>query len=157
MELPTLEFNRLPAAEFDEPDTKFNNPGNPVVALPLPGWKTLSPRPTTLGTPFTGVTEATRGLNDGSADACVDAVWYPNMAATSCAHISTYWASVAMMAGVLMPRKLVATREAKSTRLAAMTGGGTVAAKAASWAAAAACAWMEDCPANTDVDSSHWA
>ncbi|PQM44812.1 hypothetical protein C1Y40_05030 [Mycobacterium talmoniae] len=36
------------------------------------------------------------------------------------------------MAGVLMPRKLVATSVANSERFAAITGGGTVAANAVS-------------------------
>jgi hypothetical protein len=45
-----------------------------------------------------------------------------------------------MMAAVFIPKKLVATNVANSARLAAITGGGTVAANAASKAAAAALA-----------------
>jgi hypothetical protein len=43
-----------------------------------------------------------------------------------------YCASVAAIAGVFCPKKFVATRVASKTRLAAMTGGGTVIANAAS-------------------------
>ena len=50
----------------------------------------------------------------------------------SCAHISAYCASVAAIAGVFCPKKFVATNAASRLRLAAMTGGGTVAANAAS-------------------------
>ncbi|CAG6916059.1 hypothetical protein PICSAR240_03696 [Mycobacterium avium subsp. paratuberculosis] len=50
----------------------------------------------------------------------------------SCTHISAYCASVAAMAAELTPRKLVATSVASNDRLAAITGGGTVAANAAS-------------------------
>src|SRR6185437_8095316 len=64
------------------------------------------------------------------------------MAAASCAHISAYMASVIMIAGVFCPKKLVATRAANSARLAAIAGGGTVIANAASYAAAAARAWF---------------
>ena len=60
------------------------------------------------------------------------------MAPASWAHISMYWASVAAMAGVFCPKKLVAISVANNTRLAAITGGGTVIANAASKAAAAA-------------------
>ena len=48
------------------------------------------------------------------------------MAAASWAHISMYWASVAAIAGVFCPKKLVATNVINNTRLAAITGGGTV-------------------------------
>src|ERR1700731_26982 len=64
------------------------------------------------------------------------------MAAASWAHISMYWASVAMIAGVFCPKKLVATSVPNSTRLATITGGGTVIANVASNAAAAARAWL---------------
>src|SRR5882757_7027979 len=64
------------------------------------------------------------------------------MAAASCAHISAYRASVIMIAGVFCPRKLVATKAASSARFAAITGGGTVIANAASYAATAARAWL---------------
>ncbi len=57
---------------------------------------------------------------------------YPYMVAASWAHISAYWASLAMMAGVFCPKTLVATKLASWARLAAITGGGTVAANAAS-------------------------
>ena len=67
------------------------------------------------------------------------------MAAASWAHISAYRASVAMMAALLIPRKLVATSIANCARLAAITGGGTVAANAVSNADAAACAWAAAC------------
>ena len=52
-----------------------------------------------------------------------------------------YWASVAAIAGVFCPKKFVATSVINNTRLAAITGGGTVIANAASKAAAAARAW----------------
>src|SRR5271156_174375 len=64
------------------------------------------------------------------------------MAAASCAHISAYRASVIMIAGVFCPRKLVATKAASSARFAAIAGGGTVIANAASYAATAARAWL---------------
>ncbi|KZS69076.1 hypothetical protein LAUMK35_02442 [Mycobacterium pseudokansasii] len=67
------------------------------------------------------------------------------MAAASWAHISAYCASVAAIAGVFCPRMLVATRAASRTRLAATTGGGTVIAKAVSYAAAEAMAWVAAC------------
>ena len=54
------------------------------------------------------------------------------MAAASWAHISMYWASVAAIAGVFWPRMLVAINAASRARLAAITGGGTVAANAVS-------------------------
>ncbi|OBI03843.1 hypothetical protein A5679_15955 [Mycobacterium scrofulaceum] len=63
------------------------------------------------------------------------------------AHISAYCASVAMIAAVLSPRKFVATSITSRARFAAISGGGTVAAKAASNAAAAARAWPAACPA----------
>ena len=50
----------------------------------------------------------------------------------SCAHISAYWISVAAIAGVFCPKKLVATSVASRLRLAAITGGGTVMANAVS-------------------------
>jgi hypothetical protein len=62
------------------------------------------------------------------------------MAAASWAHISAYCASVAMIAGVLIPRKLLATSVASWVLLAAISGGGTVIAYAASKAAADAVA-----------------
>jgi hypothetical protein len=43
-----------------------------------------------------------------------------------------YWASVAMIAGVFWPKKLVAISAINRARLAAITGGGTVIANAAS-------------------------
>ena len=64
------------------------------------------------------------------------------MAAASWAHISMYWASVAMIAGVFCPKKLVAISVISNTRLATITGGGTVIANALSNAAAAARAWL---------------
>src|SRR6516225_4487161 len=50
-----------------------------------------------------------------------------------------------MMAGVLKPMKLVATRVASSARFSAITGGGTTPARAASKAAAACPAAMAAC------------
>jgi hypothetical protein len=49
---------------------------------------------------------------------------------------------VAAIAGVFCPKMLVAISIINSARLAAITGGGTVAAKAASYAAAATLAWL---------------
>src|SRR5271165_6675967 len=64
------------------------------------------------------------------------------MAAASWAHISMYWASVAAIAGVFCPKKLVAMSVISSTRLAAISGGATVIVNAVSNAAAAARAWL---------------
>jgi hypothetical protein len=55
----------------------------------------------------------------------------------SWAHISPYWVSVVAIAEVFCPKKLEATSAISRVRLAATTGGGTVSAKAASYAAAA--------------------
>ena len=52
-----------------------------------------------------------------------------------------------MIAGVFMPKKLVATNIANCARLAAISGGGTVAANADSNADAAALAWVAACSA----------
>ena len=54
------------------------------------------------------------------------------IAVASWAHISLYSASVAMIAGVFCPRKLVAVSAISRLRLAAITHGGTVAANASS-------------------------
>ncbi len=43
-----------------------------------------------------------------------------------------YWASVATIAGVFCPKKFVAINVTNNTRLAAITGGGTVIANAVS-------------------------
>src|SRR5580693_295650 len=64
------------------------------------------------------------------------------MAAASWAHISMYSASVAAIAALFCPKKLVAINVINNTRLAAITGGGTVIANAVSKAAAAARAWL---------------
>src|SRR5271167_1342114 len=77
------------------------------------------------------------------------------MVPASWAHISMYWASVTAIAGVFWPRKLVAIRLANSTRLAAITGGGTVMANAVSKAAAATWAWLAVCSARSDNELSH--
>src|SRR5947209_12507956 len=69
------------------------------------------------------------------------------MAAASWAHISEYCASVVAIAGVFCPKMFVAIRAISRLRLAATTGGGTVAAKAVSYAAAAALAWPAACSA----------
>ena len=50
---------------------------------------------------------------------------YPYMAVASCAHISMYWASVAAIAALFCPKKLVAMNVVNRTRFARMTGGGT--------------------------------
>jgi len=54
------------------------------------------------------------------------------MAALSWAHISPYCASLAAIAGVFCPRMLVAISNIVRLRLAAITAGCTVIAKAAS-------------------------
>ena len=70
---------------------------------------------------------------------------YWNIAAESCAHISAYWASNCAMIPLLRPKTLVCAAWVNSARLAAINGGGTTAANAASkaaaadWACAAAC------------------
>src|SRR5438309_11440548 len=64
------------------------------------------------------------------------------MATASWAHISAYWISVAAIAGVFCPKTLVATSCASWLRLAAISAGGTCAANAASYAPAAAVAWV---------------
>ncbi|EUA88659.1 PPE FAMILY domain protein [Mycobacterium ulcerans str. Harvey] len=61
------------------------------------------------------------------------------MAVASCAHISAYSASVAAIAGVLMP-EIGSHQRQQLHRFAATTLGGTVMANAASNAAAAAAA-----------------
>src|SRR6202000_3476673 len=77
------------------------------------------------------------------------------MATASCAHISAYWISVAAIAGVFCPKKLVATSAASRLRLAAITGGGTVMANAVSYAPAAGWAWPSDSSACSAVAVSH--
>jgi hypothetical protein len=64
---------------------------------------------------------------------------------------------VAAIAALFWPRKLVATSVISRLRLAAMTGGGTVMANAASYAAVAALAWMAVSSAWTPVVRIHWA
>ncbi|CFR40027.1 Uncharacterised protein [Mycobacterium tuberculosis] len=73
------------------------------------------------------------------------------MAIASWDHISAYWASVAAIAGAFWPSTLVAISAMSWARLASMTGGGTVAANAASYAAAAASACAPACSARTAV------
>src|SRR5690242_3223730 len=58
-----------------------------------------------------------------------------------------YWASVTAIAAVFCPKKLVATSDINTLRLAATTGGGTVIANAASYAPAAILAWVAACAA----------
>ena len=84
--------------------------------------------------------EATGGrLKDGSKDAAdVAPTWYPTIAATSWAHISTYSNSLAKIAGVFWPRMFVATRVPSVTRLIVTAAGTTVALCADSNAVAAA-------------------
>ena len=65
-------------------------------------------------------------LNGSSAEASAAEAEYAYIVAASWAHISMYWASVAMIAGVFWPKKLVAINVINNTRLAAITGGGTV-------------------------------
>src|ERR1700733_13995482 len=72
------------------------------------------------------------GLNGVTVVAAAEAPAYPYIAAASRAHISAYWASVAAIAGVFCPTMLVATNAANDARLAAISGGGTVAANAVS-------------------------
>src|ERR1700684_2951943 len=69
------------------------------------------------------------------------------MAAASWAHISIDWSAIAAIAGVFCPKKLVAISVINNTRLAAITGGGTVIANAVSKAAAANRAWTAVCSA----------
>src|ERR1700744_741241 len=66
------------------------------------------------------------------------AYWY--IATASCAHISTYSASLAAIAGEFWPRKLVAVNEASWTRFAVTADGGTVIPYAASKTSAASLA-----------------
>ncbi|ORV60536.1 hypothetical protein AWC06_14530 [Mycobacterium fragae] len=72
------------------------------------------------------------GVNGDTVDATCEAAAYPYIAAASWAHISMYCASVAMIAGVFCPKKFVAISAINNARLAAITGGGTVIANAAS-------------------------
>jgi hypothetical protein len=72
------------------------------------------------------------GMNGVIVVASDDALAYPYMAAASWAHISPYCASVAAIAGLFWPKKFVAINAASWARLAAITGGGTVAANAVS-------------------------
>src|ERR1700677_4824582 len=78
------------------------------------------------------------------------------MAAASWAHISAYRASFIMIAGVFCPRKLVATKAASSARFAAIAGGGTIIANAASYAATAARAWLAVSSAWAPVEVNQW-
>jgi hypothetical protein len=66
-----------------------------------------------------------------------------------------YSSSVAMIAGVFCPRKLVATSNSNKARLAAISIGGTVITNAASYAAAAALAWAPACSACPAVSLIH--
>ena len=59
------------------------------------------------------------------------------------------------IAGVFCPKKFVATSAINRLRLAAIIGGGTVAANAASNAAAAARTWLAVCPASAAVALIH--
>ncbi|VAZ71814.1 hypothetical protein LAUMK4_00658 [Mycobacterium persicum] len=65
-----------------------------------------------------------------------------------------YWASVVAIAAVFWPKKLVAISASSWARLAAITGGGTVIAKACSKAVAAAVAWAAVCRACSAVTVS---
>jgi hypothetical protein len=96
-----------------------------------------------------GVVVLGGAVKGASTEAAADEAVYPYMAPASWAHISMYWASVAAIAGVFCPKKLVAIRFISKTRFAAITGGGTVIAKAASKAAAAARAWLAVASART--------
>jgi hypothetical protein len=71
-------------------------------------------------------------VNGLNVVAAAEAPAYPFIAAASWAHISAYCASVAAIAGVFCPKMLVATKAANNVRLAAITGGATVAVNAAS-------------------------
>src|SRR5262249_5990672 len=71
-------------------------------------------------------------VNGGNAEAAADAPAYPYIAPASCAHISPYSASVAAIAGVVWPRTFVAISDIRCARFAAIIGGGTVIANAAS-------------------------
>jgi hypothetical protein len=84
-------------------------------------------------------------VNGDSFEAAVEEPAYPYIAAASWAHICAYWASVAAIAPVFWPRMFVATSPASNERFAAITGGGTVIAKAVSKAAAEAIACVAAC------------
>ena len=79
-----------------------------------------------------GSADSAAVVNGVSVDAEDDAPAYPYIAAASWAHISAYCASVAAIAAVFWPRKFVATNATSNARLAAISGGGTVAMNAAS-------------------------
>src|ERR1700761_4941848 len=70
--------------------------------------------------------------NGVSVDAVAADPAYPYIAVASWAHISAYWTSVAAIAAVFCPSTLVAINVISRLRLAAITGGGTVIANAAS-------------------------
>ena len=71
-------------------------------------------------------------VNGGNAEAAADATAYSYIAPASWAYISPYSASVAAIAGVFWPRMFVAISDISCARLAAIIGGGTVIANAAS-------------------------
>src|ERR1700677_3948527 len=62
---------------------------------------------------------------------------------------------MAAIAGVFCPTILVATNDINNARLAAITGGGTVAKNAARYAATADLAWLAVCSACAAVVSIH--
>src|SRR5947209_16238452 len=79
-----------------------------------------------------GLAVGAAGTSGCRTPEAAEAAEYVYIAIASWTHISAYSASVAMIAGVLMPRKFVATSAASNDLLAAISGGGTVAANAAS-------------------------
>ncbi|BCI86508.1 hypothetical protein NIIDMKKI_17140 [Mycobacterium kansasii] len=81
-------------------------------------------------------------MGNNCDQACETPTWYPNIAETSRAHISSYSASIAAIAGMLNPKMLVFARARVMARLAAIITGDTVAAHAASKAATTAPAWQ---------------
>src|ERR1700749_3648782 len=87
------------------------------------------------------------GVNGVSCVAAAAEPAYPYIATASCAHISLYSASVAAIAGVFCPNRFVAISDVSWVRLAATSGGGTVAANAASYAGAAPRTWRAVCSA----------
>ncbi len=79
--------------------------------------------------------------------AAADAPAYVSIASASCAQNAPYWASVAAIAAVFCPNRLLAISDANCARLAAISSGGTCAANAVSYAEAAAAAWPAVCVA----------
>ncbi|BCI90431.1 hypothetical protein NIIDMKKI_56370 [Mycobacterium kansasii] len=83
-----------------------------------------------------------RTRHDANCPAITDTpLWYPAIVATADAHIPSYSASAAAMAGAFCPNRFDITNCTNSLRFAATTTGRTIAVRAASNTLATALAW----------------